>query len=86
MGSRGQGYQTCRRMSIDTLVQQLCREDEAEFVDLWRCFIERADTYMRDGLYLSGKGAALNIMVKDIKPHIFGITESFPNKDYQMRN
>ena len=68
-------------MSIDTLIQQLCREEEVEFVDLWGCFVERADTYMRDGLHLSGKGAALNITVKDIKPHIIGITKSLPNKD-----
>ena len=28
MGSRGQGYQNCQRMAINTLVQQLCREEE----------------------------------------------------------
>ena len=34
MGSRGQGYQNCRRTAINTLVQQLCTEEEVGFVDL----------------------------------------------------
>ena len=46
-------------MAINTLVQQLCREEEVGFVDLWGCFVGRADVYMRDGLHLSGKGAAV---------------------------
>ena len=46
MGSRGQGYRNCRRMTINTLVQQLCSEEEVDF-----------DT--RDGLHLSGKGAGV---------------------------
>ena len=32
MGSRDQGYLNCWRMIINTLVQQLCREDEVGFV------------------------------------------------------
>ena len=32
MGSRGQGYQNYRRMAINTIVQQLCREEEVGFV------------------------------------------------------
>ena len=59
MGSRGQGYRNCRRMAINTLFQQLRGEDEVGFVDLWGCFVGRADIYMRDGLHLSGKGAAV---------------------------
>ena len=42
------------RMAINMLVQQLCREE-----DLWECFVGRADMYMRDGLHLSGEGAAV---------------------------
>ena len=34
MGSRGQGYQNCKRMAINTLVEQLCREEGVGFVDL----------------------------------------------------
>ena len=40
------------------LVQKLCRE-EVGLVDLWESFVGRADMYMKDGLYLSGKGAAV---------------------------
>ena len=29
------------------------------FVDLWGSFVGRADMYMKDGLHLSGKGAAV---------------------------
>ena len=56
---QGQSYKNCRRMAIDTLVQQLCREEEVGFVDLWGFFVGRADMFMRDGLHLSGKGAAV---------------------------
>ena len=28
MGSRDQGYRNCRRMAINTLVQQLCSEED----------------------------------------------------------
>ena len=28
-------------------------------MDLWGSFVGRADMYMKDGLYLSGKGAAV---------------------------
>ena len=35
MGSRGQGYRNCRRMAINTLVQQLCRGEEVGFVGMF---------------------------------------------------
>ena len=35
MGRREQGYRNCRRMAINTLVQQLCREEEVEFVGMF---------------------------------------------------
>ena len=60
MGSRGLGYRNCRRMAINTIVQQLCREEEVGFVKLSGYFVGRADIYMRDGLHLSGKGAAVS--------------------------
>ena len=28
-------------------------------MDLWECFVGRTDMFVRDGLYLSGKGAAV---------------------------
>ena len=29
------------------------------YVDLWDSFVEKEETYVRDGLHLSGKGAAV---------------------------
>ena len=59
MGRRGNKYRNCRGMAINMLVQKLCREEEVGFVDLWGSFAGRADMYMKDGLHLSGKGAAV---------------------------
>ena len=39
-------------MAFNTLIQQLCREEEVGFVDLWGCFVGTADMFMRDGLHL----------------------------------
>ena len=57
IGRRGHRYRNCRGMAINMLVKQLCRE--VGFVDLWGSFVGRADMYMKDGLQLSGKGAAV---------------------------
>ena len=46
-------------MAINMLVEKLCREEKVGFVDLWGSCVERADMYMKDGLHLSGKGAAV---------------------------
>ena len=46
-------------MAINMLVEKLCREEEVGFVVLWGSFVGRADLYMKDGLHLSGKGAAV---------------------------
>ena len=35
MGSRGQGYRNCRRKAINTLVQQLCSEEDVGFVGMF---------------------------------------------------
>ena len=58
MGRRGHKYRNCRGMAINILVLKLCREEEVGFVDLWGSFVGRADMSMKDGLHLSGKGAA----------------------------
>ena len=55
----GHKYRNCRGMAINMLVQKLCREEEVGFVGLWGSFVGRADMYMKDGLHLSGKGAAV---------------------------
>ena len=52
-------HRNCQRMAINVLVQQLCREEEVGFMDLWGWFVGSVDMYMRDGLHLSGKRAAV---------------------------
>ena len=59
IGRRGHRYRNCRGMAINVLVEKLCREEDVDFVDLWGSFVGRADMYMKDGLHLSGKGAAV---------------------------
>ena len=41
------------------MVQQLCREDEIGFVDLWDSFVGKEEMYFRADIHLSGKGAAV---------------------------
>ena len=41
------------------LAQKLYREENVAVVDLWGSFVGRADMYMKDGLHLNGKGAAV---------------------------
>ena len=59
MGGRGEEYRNCRRMAINTQVQKVCTEEGVGFVDMWLNFVGRYDFFMRDGLYLTGKGAAV---------------------------
>ena len=59
IGRRGHRYRNCWGMAINMLVEKLCREEEVSFVDLWGSFVGRADMYMKNGLHLSGKGAAV---------------------------
>ena len=59
MGCRGRGYRNCWRIAINMLVQQLRTEETVGFVDMWGCFVGRADMFMRDGLLLSGNGTAV---------------------------
>ena len=58
-GTRSQGYRNSRRMAVNGMVKQLCREEEVGFVDLWDCFVWKEEMYLIDGLHLSGKWAAV---------------------------
>ena len=58
-GIRSQGYRNSRRMAVNGMVKQLCREEEVGFVDLWDSFVGKEEMYFRDGRHLSGKGAAV---------------------------
>ena len=59
MRGRGATYRNCKRMAINALVEQMCEEEGVGFLDLWGYFGGKEDMYVRDGLHLSGKGAAV---------------------------
>ena len=58
-GNRIQGYRNSKRMAVNGMVERLCKEEDMGYVDLWDSFVGREDMYGRDGLHLSGKGAAV---------------------------
>ena len=58
-GNRIQGYRNSERMAVNGIVKRLCKEEEVGYVDLWDSFVEKEEMYVRDGLHLSGKGAAV---------------------------
>ena len=59
MRGRGASYRNCKMTAINALVEQMWKEEGVGFVDLWGYFVGKEDMYMRDGLHLSGKGAAV---------------------------
>ena len=59
IGGRGATYRNCKRMAINALVEQMCEEEGVGFLDLWGRFVGKEDMCVRDGLHLSGKGAAV---------------------------
>ena len=58
-GNKIQGYRNSKRMAVNGMVERLCKEEDAEYMDLWDNFVGNEDMYVRDGLHLSGKGAAV---------------------------
>ena len=42
-GGRSQGYRNSRRVIINRLEQQLCKEEKGGFVDLWDYFVAKED-------------------------------------------
>ena len=52
------GYRNPKRMAINGMVKRFCKEDVG-YVDLWDRFVGKENMYVRDGLHLSGKGAAV---------------------------
>ena len=58
-GNRIQGYRNSKRMAVNWMVKRLCKEEEVGHVDLWDSFVGKEEMYVRDGLHLSGKGAAV---------------------------
>ena len=58
-GNRIQGYRNSKRMAVNGMVKRLCKEEEVGYADLWDSFVGKEEMYVRDGLHLSGKGAAV---------------------------
>ena len=58
-GNRIDGYRNSKRMAVNGMVKRLCKEVEVGYVDLWDSFAGKEEMYARDGLHLSGKGAAV---------------------------
>ena len=46
-------------MAVSGMVERLCKEEDVGYVDLWDSFVGKEEMYVRDGLHLSGKGAAV---------------------------
>ena len=84
MDRRGHKNRNCQGMPINMLVQKLYREEEVRFVDLWGSFVGRGDMYMKDGIHLSGKGAA--VFADDLSAAVDSgmgtMTNIFGNKHY----
>ena len=57
-GNRIDGYRNSKRMAINGMMKRLCKEEDVGYVDLWDSFVGKEEMYARDGLHLSGKGAA----------------------------
>ena len=58
-GNRIQGYRNSKRMAVNVMVERLCKEEDVGYVDMWDSFVGNEELYFRDGLHLSGKGAAV---------------------------
>ena len=58
-GNRIDGYRNSKRMAINGMMKRLCKEEDVGYMDLWDSFVGKEDMYVRDGLHLSGKGAAV---------------------------
>ena len=58
-GNRIDGYRNSKRMAINMMVKRLCKEEDVGYMDLWDSFVGKEGMYARDGLHLSGKGAAV---------------------------
>ena len=53
------GYRNSKRMTINGMVKRFCKDEDVGYVDLWDSFVGKEEMYVRDGLHLCGKGAAV---------------------------
>ena len=57
-GNRIYGYIDSKRMAINGIMKRLCKEEDVGYGDMWDSFVGKEEMYARDGMHLSGKGAA----------------------------
>ena len=53
-GNRIQGYRNSKRMSVNGMAEQLCKEYEVGYVDLWDSFVGKDEMYVIYGPHLTG--------------------------------
>ena len=58
-GNRIDGYRNSKRVAFNGMMKRLCKEVDVGYVDLWDSFVGKEDMYVRDGLHMSGTGAAV---------------------------
>ena len=58
-GNKIHGYRNSKRMAVNGMVKRICKEEEVGYMDLWDSFVGKEEMYARDGLHLSGNGAAV---------------------------
>ncbi len=58
-GNRIHGYRNSKRMTVNGMVERLCKEEEVGYVDLWGSCVGKEEMCLRDGRHLSGKGASV---------------------------
>ena len=58
-GNMIHGYRNSKRTAVNGMVKRLCKEEEVGYVDLWDSFVRKEEMTARDGLHLSGRGAAV---------------------------
>ena len=57
-GNRIDGYRNSKWMAMNGMTKRLWKEMDVGYVDLWDSFVGIEGMHARDGLHLSGKGAA----------------------------
>ena len=58
-GNMIQGYRNSKKMAVNGMVEQHWKKEKAGYVDLSDSFMGKEEMYVRDGMHLSGKGAAV---------------------------
>ena len=46
-------------MNMMMMMKRVCKKEDVGYLDLWDSFVGKEEMYARDGLHLSGKGAAV---------------------------